>query len=136
MRRHASLFIAVLVGLLMAGCGGSGSGRSEQAADAPAEDGSAAAGGAGDVTFVADDVVYSDAPSTVPAGQVTFELVNEGNVPHDVTLEELDDEVVAHAEGGQTVTGRTELEPGTYTYYCSVPGHRAAGMEGNFTVEG
>lgn len=52
---------------------------------------------------------------------------------HDFTIDELDAHVVADrgdtAEGGLTVD-----EAGTYDYYCSVPGHRQAGMEGTLTV--
>jgi plastocyanin len=135
MQRHARLLIAALTALALAGCGGSQSGGSQQqAADAPTANASTGTDAA--VTFVADDVVYNEAPSTVPAGQVAVELVNQGSVPHDVVIEELAHQVVAHADGGQTVTGQISLEPGTYTYYCSIPGHRPAGMEGTFTVGG
>jgi uncharacterized cupredoxin-like copper-binding protein len=44
------------------------------------------------------------------------------------------DEVVASARAGETDRGGVELEPGDYTFYCDVPGHRAAGMEGTLTV--
>jgi uncharacterized cupredoxin-like copper-binding protein len=85
--------------------------------------------------FVAIDIDYSEAPSTVAAGNVTFELVNEGNLPHDVTIEEIGNVVVVHADGGQTESGNVTLDPGSYVYYCSIPGHRAAGMEGELTVQ-
>lgn len=92
----------------------------------------APAGGA-EAEFVAEDIKFASAPAELPAGTVTFKLVNNGAIAHDVTIEEIDEDVV-HAEGGQTGTGTVELEPGEYTYYCSVPGHRAAGMEGKLTV--
>lgn len=83
-------------------------------------------------TFVGIDIDFSDAPTEVAAGAVTFELVNEGGILHDVTLEEGD--TVVEAPGGETATGNVTLEPGSYVYYCSVPGHRSAGMEGELTV--
>jgi plastocyanin len=53
----------------------------------------------------------------------------------DVHLDELDAHVAADAD--ETATGgfNTGDEPGTYTYYCSVAGHRDAGMEGELIVE-
>lgn len=85
-------------------------------------------------TFVAVDIDFSEAPDTVPPGAHVLRLVNEGLLFHDVTVEELGDRTVVGASGGETAEGRVELEPGTYTYYCSVPGHRLAGMEGTLEV--
>lgn len=86
------------------------------------------------VTFVAVDIDYSQAPDQVPAGPLVVRLVNEGALPHNVTIEELDDRTVVHTPGRETGEGEVELEPGTYTYYCDVPGHRLAGMEGTLEV--
>lgn len=92
----------------------------------------------GALEFVAVDIDYQEAPETAEAGEageVTIAIDNQGNLLHDVTFEELGDETVVEAEGGETATDTTELEPGTYTYYCSVPGHRDAGMEGTLQVQ-
>ena len=98
---------------------------------APAGDNDAA----GDpVTFVAVDIAYDRAPDELTSGEHVFRLENEGLLPHNVTIEELDDRTVVHVSGGETGTGQVELPPGTYTYYCDVPGHRLAGMEGTFEV--
>lgn len=98
------------------------------------EDAGAAEDQGAKAEFVAEDIKFTNAPTELAAGSNTFELVNDGAILHDVTIEELGDEKVVEAEGGQSATGTVELEPGEYTYYCSVPGHRAAGMEGTLTV--
>ena len=84
--------------------------------------------------FVAVDIDYAEAPEVVPSGEVEVMLVNEGTIIHNVVIEELD-ELVAEAEGGQTALGTVTLDAGSYTYYCSIAGHRAAGMEGTLTAE-
>lgn len=86
------------------------------------------------LVFVAVDIEFEEAASTAEAGEVTIGLDNQGGALHDVTIEEEGDETVAEADGGETDTGTIELEPGTYTYYCSVPGHRAT-MEGTLEVQ-
>jgi uncharacterized cupredoxin-like copper-binding protein len=92
----------------------------------------------GDVfTFVAIDLDFEEFPEEIPAGEVTFELVNEGNLEHNVVFEGVNgDEPVVEAMGGETATGSVSLEQGEYVAYCSVPGHREAGMEATVTVEG
>lgn len=87
------------------------------------------------LVFVAVDIAYEEAPASAPAGEVTFGLDNQGGIVHDVTIEEAGDEVVVEAQGGETATGTIELEPGSFTYYCSVTGHREAGMEGTLEVQ-
>jgi uncharacterized cupredoxin-like copper-binding protein len=69
------------------------------------------------------------------AGKVTITLTNTAPLEHNVTIAQ-----------GTTVLGATPtftggskavtltLKPGTYTFYCSVPGHRQAGMEGTLSV--
>lgn len=98
-----------------------------------------AAGGCGDdaqdtATFVAVDTDYEDAPAELPAGEVTVELVNDGDLEHTVVFEDLGDELVAAAAGGETATGTVDLTPGEHVVYCNVPGHREAGMETTITV--
>lgn len=82
-----------------------------------------------------DELGFDPATAIVEAGEVTIELTNEPAMPHDVVIEELDNTQVAVAGPGETATGTVELEPGEYTFYCSVGGHRGAGMEGTLVVE-
>jgi plastocyanin len=71
---------------------------------------------------------------TVRAGEDVAIVLTASDIEHDFTVEELDAHV--SAEAGETAEGGLRVdEAGTYTYYCSVEGHREAGMEGTLTVE-
>jgi plastocyanin/predicted small secreted protein len=71
---------------------------------------------------------------TVRAGEDVAIVLTATDIEHDFTVEELDAHV--SAEAGETADGGLRVDKaGTYTYYCSVEGHREAGMEGTLTVE-
>ncbi|QBI20355.1 hypothetical protein ER308_12795 [Egibacter rhizosphaerae] len=142
----ATLLVILLLWVLL---GTPGAGPADEVAEAPdeepaADDDEAADDEAADdgeaeetVEFVADDNFYEDLPDSVSAGTVEFVMDNQGAAEHDMVIEELgDEEVVELTPGGETASGTVELEPGEYTLYCSVPGHREAGMEATITVEG
>ena len=70
-----------------------------------------------------------------PGDVVELTLVNGDGVQHDWALEELDVKTdLVNEEGAASVTVFRVEEDGSYTYYCTVPGHRQAGMEGSFEV--
>ncbi|MEX2294540.1 MAG: hypothetical protein WD691_12185 [Acidimicrobiales bacterium] len=64
------------------------------------------------------------------AGCIEFTYVNEGSVAHTLLVEGQPFELAI----GKTDVGTLALERGTYTLYCDVAGHRAAGMEATLTV--
>jgi plastocyanin len=106
--------------------------------DAPEPDADAQDAAATDDTqlsFTAVDIDYAEAPSgTVSAGEYNIVLVNEGQALHDVTIPALGDSPVVEAAGGETASATVTIEPGTYEFFCSVPGHEAL-MNGEFTAE-
>lgn len=106
----------------------------QRAAMQPTEGGGEEGGGENTAQFVAVDIAYDQAPTEVRAGTVSMSLTNEGSIEHNVAFEELGGEKVLDAPGGQTDSAEVELEPGEYTFYCSIPGHREAGMEGTLTA--
>jgi plastocyanin len=81
-------------------------------------------------------LAYDTTELSAEAGKVTIEFKNPSPIPHNVVIEENGKELPSFeplAEGEDSVTA--ELKPGTYTFFCSVPGHREAGMEGTRTVK-
>ncbi|MPZ60910.1 MAG: hypothetical protein GEU93_06365 [Propionibacteriales bacterium] len=111
------------VGLFTAGCGG--------------DNGSGSAGGTIEISADPSGAIkYEQTEVTAPAGEVTIDFTNESSVPHDVAIEEGSEvlgktDIITESSTSTTV----ELSPGTYTFYCTVQGHRQAGMEGTLVVE-
>lgn len=99
-----------------------------------------AGGKGGTLSIEADpggDLSYTTGALEVDAGEVTIEFDNPSDVPHDVRIEDADGNDVGGTEviSFETATATVDLEPGDYVYYCSVPGHREAGMEEDLTVK-
>jgi len=85
----------------------------------------------------AGDLLFEPEALDAEAGEVVLTYTNPSEVPHNVAIEG-DGEELAQSEtvtGGDSADATAELEPGEYVFYCSVPGHREAGMEGDLTVK-
>ena len=78
-------------------------------------------------------LAYDQTALTAPTGAITVEFTNEAALGHDFRIDEIEAGTSVIAEGSESLT--VELEPGEYTFFCSVPGHRDAGMEGKLIVE-
>jgi plastocyanin len=127
-RRTASLAAALLFAVVVAGCGGG-----DAAGDADRD----VAGGAADAATVAvvgrDDLTWDTEELSAASGPITVQLTCEPAVNHNLVIEETD-ELVAECAPGETVTATVDLEPGSYTYVCTVPGHERT-MRGTLTVD-
>src|SRR5919106_3751008 len=78
---------------------------------------------------------FTFADATAPAGQLKIESPNEASVDHNIALEGNGvDEVGPVVNNGGVSEIEVDVEPGEYTFYCSVEGHREGGMEGTLTV--
>jgi uncharacterized cupredoxin-like copper-binding protein len=68
--------------------------------------------------------------STLAAGSYTFDVKNDGKIPHDLVVQGGGvDEKTPLIDAGQSSSLKVDLKPGTYDLYCSVPGHKQAGMD-------
>src|SRR6266550_2132183 len=106
-------------------------GRTPTTATSPgtgAGGGGAAAGAP--VKIDAADLSYTPKEVTVPAGPVSVTLNNGGKLQHTLLVEGEPAFKKLVADPGQSANGTFTAKAGTaYTFYCDVPGHRAAGME-------
>ena len=139
------LFVLVIAVFGVAACGDdeeeTPAAPTEEAAEEPVTADDAGDGGhAGTFAVSADpdgELAFTEESATVAAGHVTVEFDNPASLPHDVVIEDQQGKELARTEviSQDTASAEAELEPGEYTFYCSVDGHREAGMEGTLKVE-
>jgi uncharacterized cupredoxin-like copper-binding protein len=67
------------------------------------------------------------------AGEITFEVKNDGKIPHDLAIKGTSDKTKLIPADG-TAALKVTLKAGKYELYCTVPGHEAAGMKLDITV--
>jgi plastocyanin len=83
---------------------------------------------------------YHFDPSTIsaPSGKVVFFVVNGGTISHDMSIRDSTGTKIAATDlisaGDSFVFTVDTIAAGTYTYFCSQPGHETAGMKGTLTV--
>jgi len=147
MKKLVAFLALALAALALVACGSSDDDSTTTATsnnEGSAETGGPAKQESGDsgasLRFEADpggDLAYTTTSASTKAGKVTVEFNNPQALTHDVAIEDSGGkevgktELIASGEDSTTV----DLEPGSYTFYCSVPGHREAGMEGTLTVK-
>ena len=80
---------------------------------------------------------YNTSTLTASAGKVSIAFANMSPLEHNVTIESASHAVVGATPTfkGESKTLNVTLKPGTYKFYCSIPGHRTAGMEGTLVVK-
>jgi uncharacterized cupredoxin-like copper-binding protein len=144
-RRLSLLAIApVAVALVIAGCGGSSNGSSTAATTTTKSSSSTSTSskGQGHVLKISADpsgqLRFNTSKLTAKPGKVTIVMDNPASagMDHGVSIEgngvDQDGPIVA---AGKTSTVTATLKKGSYTFYCPVPGHKEAGMQGTLTVQ-
>lgn len=88
------------------------------------------------ITVVGTEYAFSPSTITVKAGQqVVISFQNAGSINHNLVIEGLGINTRTIGAGQTDTIEFIASTSGTYTIFCSVPGHRAAGMTGNLKVE-
>lgn len=144
--------LVTALALALAACGGSS--KSSSSAAAPATSSSAAtstsasstatgggspsAGGAQSIAAnPSGKLAYTKKSLSAKAGTVKIAFTNTSPLAHNLTIQKGTSGAVVGAtptfQGGTKVLS-VKLAPGTYTFYCTVPGHRMAGMVGTLKV--
>ena len=100
--------------------------------------GSSNGGGAGPLALSSPadgSLVFDPTALEAKAGEVEIDYTNPSPVSHSVAIDAPGGSAGDVVSGGEVSTATAKLDPGAYTFYCTVPGHREAGMEGTLTVK-
>ncbi len=148
LRRSVLIALVTLASTGLAACGSDNTDKASTTPAAPAAPATTPAAtpaattdtGAGATLAIAADpsgqLAYDKKSLTAKAGDVTIDFTNESQVPHNVKIEQDENEVgVTETIQGSKTSKAFTLKAGTYTFYCSIDGHEAAGMKGTLTVQ-
>ena len=150
--RLMALLLVMLAALMFGACGGAyscscydSSSHPTSCASATTEESSTdesastdTASGSGQTLELGVDgnnLKFDKASLEATAGSVTIELNNTSTIQHNIGIEDKDGKSLGEGDlVGKDETSKVtvELQPGTYTYYCSP--HKSAGMTGTLTV--
>lgn len=133
--------LLLVFALAVAGCGSSSKSSSTATTSSTAASTPAPAAASGRTLSLAANpeglLKYSTNSLTAKAGSVSIAFTNSSSLMHNVTVESSAHKVIgatATFSGGTRILP-LNLKPGVYKFFCSVPGHRMAGMEGTLTVQ-
>jgi plastocyanin len=129
-RLVAALVLVLLAGVLLAACGGGGGGGSSssgyQEPKGPATE---------TIAIEAGNFYFKPDTITAKPGIADIKMTAKNGI-HDLVFDGAYSGFLLEADGGgATQSKKIDLKPGKYTFYCDIPGHRAAGMEGTLTVK-
>lgn len=130
MRRGGALVAAVVMTVGLAACGGGGGGGGSAKAYVEPKGASTET-----ISITAQNFSFTPDKITARPGIATIELTAKNGL-HDLVFDHgaYSGFRLEADGGGGTQKLKIDLKPGTYTFYCTYPGHRAAGMEGTLTV--
>jgi len=122
--RGAAGALAIVAVVTLAACSGGGDGSSYEPPSGPAQ---------ATATVRAGNTFFRPKTLHLPAGVDRIEMIGVGGV-HTLLIEGVANlKLRVDGEGDRAGT-KVRLKPGRYTFYCDIPGHREAGMEGTIRV--
>jgi uncharacterized cupredoxin-like copper-binding protein len=128
-RSAGAVVMALLMTVAFTACGGGDSGSSSKAYVQPKGPSTE------NISIEAGNFYFKPNKISTNAGIATIELTAKNGI-HDLVFDGAYPGFTLEADGGGgTQKLKVDLKPGTYTFYCSITGHRAAGMEGTLTVK-
>jgi plastocyanin len=139
--KKATALLVILASVALVACGGSddsGTTGGGTTSESSGTTGGESSGGATlPIAAAESGLAYSSDSATTEAGTVTVDFDNPQPLQHDVAFEDSGGNEVGGTEliteGEATTT--VDFKPGSYTFFCTVPGHREAGMEGTLVVK-
>ena len=140
-RTLLAVVVTLAAGLFVVGCGSSDNNKTtatKAKSVATQAKSNAGAGGSSTLLISADpsgELKFNKSLLAAKSGAVTIKMSNPSTVPHAVAVagNGVDKAGETVMQGG-TSTVSLDLKPGTYQFYCPVPGHSQGGMKGTLTV--